>query len=381
LQFYKPIADERQIIVEDEDGEVVKTYELPSKPKNSQHDPTVGAPIRQGVKRVGTWTGLGGNKDKPQETQGQAESSKAAAATSTTTRPELVRQGLSRMSSWGFVGKNSEIADPNDEDDDRRIRFTIGGAGRRLTKDDFLKEIQSLDPKARSEVVQESDAPAAMKAMAKKDASQDSPGLSRLFEARNTQAAAGKAEAKSVGAEMARQRGARLDEDSDEDLEDRAREKRRKGVVQLAKESRDVPAGKSTTTTSPATKTSSGNEPESAAERKRRERALRGVDDVTDAQRGRSPRRHEPVQPLETAAARRRRLAMEGGGGGGTGGRVQSPGLEGESAAERRRREAALGVSNDNQEDSDDDDTPRVPPPVAKSRGIRFAQSPVRAKK
>ena len=52
-----------------------------------------------------------------------------------------------------------------------------------------------------------------------------------------------------------------------------------------------------------------------------------------------------------------------------------------ETAAEKRRREAALGVGGDGADDSDDDDTPRVPPPVAQSRGIRFAQSPVRGKR
>lgn len=380
-----PIANNLQIIVEDEDGEVVKTYELPSKPKTPQEDTAVSAPIRQGVKRVGTWTGLGGNKDKVQDTQGQDESSKVGASSSATTKPEGVRQGLSRMGTWGFGGKNSEGAKSDkatefdDEDDDRRIRFTIGGAGRRLTKDDFLKEIRSLDPKARCEVVEESDAPATMKAMAKKDASMDSPGTRRLLESKHTQAATGKGEAKSMGAEMAKQRGASLDEESDVDTEDRTREKRRKKVVGLAKGNSDAPAGKSTTTS--MAKTSSRSEPESAAERKRREKALRGVDDVTDAQRGRSPPRDSPAQLQETAADRRRRLAMEGGSEGRrVGQRVQSPGTEGESAAERRRREAALGVGTEDQEDSDDDDTPRVPPPVARSRGIRFAQSPVRGK-
>lgn len=288
------------------------------------------------------------------------------------------------MGTWGFGGKNSEaqLADHDDDDDDRRIRFTIGGAGRRLTKDDFLKEIQSLDPKARCEIVEESDAPAAMKAMAKKDASKDSPGTSRLFEAKNTQAAAGKGEAKIVAAEMARRSGGReiYDEDSSTS-EERVAEKRRKGV--------DDGRGNATGTTR---KPGSGNEPESAAERKRREKALRGVENVTDAQRGRSPTREkEPVPHQETAADRRRRLATEGGASAasGEGSRVGarssrgmlSPGIEGESAAERRRREAALGVGTEGQEDSDDDDTPRVPPPVARSRGIRFAQSPVRGKK
>lgn len=54
-----------------------------------------------------------------------------------------------------------------DEDDDRKIRFTIGGVGRRMTKDDFLKEVQKLDPKTRREVVEESSAPAAVKSEAK----------------------------------------------------------------------------------------------------------------------------------------------------------------------------------------------------------------------
>jgi hypothetical protein len=294
------------------------------------------------------------------------------------------------MGTWVFGGKNSEdnkAADHSDEEDDRRIRFTIGGAGRRLTKDDFLKEIQSLDPKARCEIVEESDAPAVMKAMAKKDASNDSPGTSRLFEARNTQAAAGKGEAKALAAEMARRRGGREVYDQDSSTsEERIGEKRGKSApVEGA-------MGKAMGTTV-NTNAGSGNEPESAAERKRREKALRGVDDVTDAQRGRSPtREEEPVQHQETAANRRRRLAMEagaasslrGGNSGGNGGgsrRMLSPGIEGESAAERRRREAALGVGTEGQEDSDDDDTPRVPPPVARSRGIRFAQSPVRGKK
>jgi len=320
------------------------------------------------------WTGLG-NKDKTEAKQTQAESSKAGASSA---KNESMRQGLSRMGAWGFGGKNTDAsknnrtAEQSDEDDDHRIRFTIGGAGRRLTKDDFLKEIQSLDPKARCAVIEGSNAPAAMKAMAQKDASKDSPGSSRLFDAKNTQAAAGKSEATLVGAQITKQRGARVEEDGEELVE---RPKERKETVAKGKGS--TPIVQLTTTLSTSSKSSSSNEPESAAERKRREKALRGIDDVTDGQRGRSPTRYEIVQPRETAATRRRRLAMEGGG---ESTRVQSPGIEGESAAERRRREAALGVGLNNQDDSDDDDTPRVPPPVARSRGIRFAQSPVRGK-
>jgi hypothetical protein len=84
---------------------------------------------------------------------------------------------------------------------------------------------------------------------------------------------------------------------------------------------------------------------------------LKGVDDVTEAQRGRSISRSDQ-----------------------RGGEDEID----ETPAERRRRLAVLGSmrgGNTGEEDSDDDDTLRVPPPVAKSRGIRFAQSPVRGKK
>jgi hypothetical protein len=90
---------------------------------------------------------------------------------------------------------------------------------------------------------------------------------------------------------------------------------------------------------------------ETPAERRRREEALRGVEEEDE----------EEQQPK----AERR-------------GRTQGRDEEIETTAERRRREAALGVGEE--EDSDDDDTPRVRPPVTKSRGIRFAESPVRGK-
>ena len=275
------------------------------------------------------------------------------------------------MGTWGFGGKNTEGAakKPGDgddeEDDDRRIRFTIGGAGRRLTKDDFIKEIQSLDPKLRAEIVEQSDAPAAMKDMAKKDASNDSPGSSRLFGAKEPQVASGKGTAKAVGAEMAKRKGARVEddetegqgsEDSDE-REERVRRKRQHGIVDLAKEQQPGPK-QHTTNELYKVDSPSNDVPETMAERRRREGALKGVDDVKPAQRGRS-RTREDIEETKSK---------------GDGGNQ-------ESAAERRRREAALGVGVDAQDDSDDDDTPRVPPPVAKSRGIRFAQSPVRGKK
>jgi len=327
------------IIVEDEDGEVVKTYELPGKGKGPQTAGQTGAPgpVRQTVMRMGSLAGFGG---KPHDAAGEPGSTAAQASTEKPTR-----QGMSRMGSlatWGFGGKHAETEGANEDaaDDDRRIRFTIGGAGRRLTKDDFLKEIQSLDPKARCEIVENSDAPPELKAMAKKDAS-SAPGSNRLFTATSAQIASGSGAARAVGAEMAKQKGASVadtEEEEEHDLGER-RPKPSRPTTRLSRVDSD-PDGME----------------ESAAERKRREKAMRGIDDVSDGQRGRGRDREEAPRASNK--------------------------LEAETPAEKRRRDAALGVGAG--DDSDDDDTPRVPPPVvtassSKSRpGIRFAQSPVR---
>jgi hypothetical protein len=297
---------------------------------------------------------------KPQESN--AESSTAGAASSAEKPAERpVRQQLNRLGSlagWGFGGKNTETVPENpdnEEDDDRRIRFTIGGAGRRLTKDDFIREIQSLDPKARASIVEESNAPAAMKAMARKDASEDSPGSSRLLGARGTQMASGKDTAQTLGAEMARRRGASVsDVESDVSPGPQTSQRAKSTAHNVPSSSRRM-----SKVDSPSTA-----EPETAAERKRREKALRGIDDVPDTRRGRVRDRDDDGDAPEVPKITRR-----------------VPTEEGETAAERKRREAALGVGGE-QDDSDDDDTPRVPPPAAqKSRGIRFAQSPVRGKR
>lgn len=329
---------------------------------------------------MSTWTGL----TKPDESS-KAVASSSAATESSGVRP-VVRQGLSRIGTWGFGGKNANKEDAitreeqADEDDDRHIRFTIGGAGRRLTKEDFLKEIQSLDPKARCEIIYESDAPAEMKDLAKKDASDDSPGSSRIFGAKNPQRAASKGVANSIGAAMARAKGAdlRREEDegygrdhesgSEESDSDREQRKRGKAVLDLSRK-RQRAELMGDRKLSKIESHASAEQPETEAERKRRLGALKGVDNVTDAQRGRS---RTVDRPRKGASA----SGSASGSGSGSGSRRPS---HGETPAEKRRREAALGVgSRAVEEDSEDDDTPRVPPPVAKSRGIRFAQSPVR---
>ena len=136
------------IIVEDEDGEVVKKYEIPRQDKSRsgrggvQNGPghIDGAAVRQGLKRMGTWAAGG---------------SAAAEATGHSGKQSAKKQ------------KQSII-----DEDDEHIRFTVGTGGRRMGRQDFIRQIQQLDPKARVKVIEESDVPEAVKEEVRQDAAQ-----------------------------------------------------------------------------------------------------------------------------------------------------------------------------------------------------------------
>jgi hypothetical protein len=298
--------------------------------------------VQQGIGMMSGWVGFGAKKPTTQGGKGEVAQEVPAATDPNPpapVRPSAVRQGLSRMGTWAGV-KPTE----HDEEDDRQIRFMIGGAGRRLTKEDFLKELQSLDPKARCEIIKESDAPEEMKELARKDASKDVPGSSRLYGAKDAILVT----RTSAAGTPPKRRGESPDAEDSDNEQSRPRTTRGRSKPEVSKA---TPAKSRNVSSSPS---DDDDLVESAAERRRREQALRGVEDDDEDI---SPGRGRSLE-VETADER--------------------AGVE-ESAAERRRREAALGGPA--QDDSDDDDTPRVPPPVAKpSRGIRFAQSPVRGR-
>jgi sodium/hydrogen antiporter len=114
------------VIVEDEDGEVIKQYQIPN-------------PARVQVERKASFGGSGAGK--------------------------LSRDLMQKMGyNIGGNTPNSAVgeqggAGPSDDrkkipDDDANIRFTMS-SGRRLKKDEFIEEIQKLDPKARARLVEE----------------------------------------------------------------------------------------------------------------------------------------------------------------------------------------------------------------------------------
>ncbi|KAI0400370.1 alkali metal cation/H+ antiporter Nha1 C terminus-domain-containing protein [Xylaria palmicola] len=131
------------IIVEDEHGEVVKKYDLPAQRGDRDY-------VATSLKYMGMG-GLvkPGGKEAPAAGPSGAETK---GATETTTGPDKRPSpvgwagfGRSGNAEQRKKGGDTEAASGWNEDDDRGIRFTISGAGRRMTKDDFLKEIQKLE--------------------------------------------------------------------------------------------------------------------------------------------------------------------------------------------------------------------------------------------
>jgi hypothetical protein len=129
------------IIVEDEDGEVLKKYDIPGPPKQKKPatgDRTDAGRTLQRIKNMGSYLGM-----HPQTAADAAE-------------------GVASASDG--PKKNAE------EDDDDNIRFTVTAGGRRMSKLEFIQQIQKMDPKSRAQLVENSDAPETVKREARKDA-------------------------------------------------------------------------------------------------------------------------------------------------------------------------------------------------------------------
>jgi Na(+)/H(+) antiporter len=169
------------IIVEDEDGEVLKKYTIPTEDK--QRKPTAGGgessaegwrkysnatDVRRNLKRMGTWVGVGGTGE-------QQTTSDNNAATATVAQGGEVHTDNDGVSKEG----NSKGLADIDSDDGLRMTIshadrygltgrlrddgTINATGRRMSARDFIKQMQQMDPKARIQTVDESHAPEDLK--------------------------------------------------------------------------------------------------------------------------------------------------------------------------------------------------------------------------
>lgn len=239
--------------------------------------------------------------------------------------------GFGVLGGGGGEGRRKSVAHHQETDDDKQIRFTIGGVGRRMTKEDFIREVQKLDVGTRKEVVDQSSASTALKDLARQDLPLRRPqDIPEIVEPEPSSGPSSTSASTSVSPAP---RGSYRDSES-------------------VSPRRQVEAPRGRPVDAPLQP--SELEGETAVERKRRLAALGGQQSETDGSASTAARRHRADNNNSNNNS------------------------TGETPAERRRREAALGVGGAaaaEDSDSDDEGTPRVPPA---RRGIRFAEQPNR---
>lgn len=281
------------IIVEDEDGEVIKKYSIPS----ATDEPEVTKPVRRGLTRMGTWFGM--------EDQ-QPESSKATQEHKKVKDDEWMADDGLRFT----VAENDDVENKG-----------VSHKGRRMNKHEFVKQIQNLGPRARRDMVQESDAPGPVK-----DAAEDQLHAANRQERRKSETIAAQ-DSKTSGVSP---KAPREDESgsvsSGSDVEDES--------------DHDIPGDNVAASLARFTRGSSAQERRSQHGGTPQPRARRdSEDDGTE--------RVPPAQLREAAG-----LGIES----------QQADVDdtGETPAERRRRLAALGQINNDSDESDGSDDEAV---------------------
>jgi hypothetical protein len=144
------------IIVEDEDGEVIKKYDIG--PSANKQDGCAGENTehtKQSIGRMGKMLGLNRGEGKA-PVQGDAAGPSTGA--DGPKRPQPERKRTFRANS------------KDDDDNDDLVRFTMSSGGRRMSKAEFIDSIKKMDPKSRVQAVENSDVPEAVKREARKDA-------------------------------------------------------------------------------------------------------------------------------------------------------------------------------------------------------------------
>lgn len=320
------------IIVEDEDGEVLKTYDIPAPPKKNKGDEGSGAASRPGrfQRRMSTAMSLAGwKKDEA---------------------------GPSDATEDATDGKRKRGKDVGVDEDDERLRFTINTGGHRMSKAEFIQQIQQLDPRARAKFVEGSDVPDAIKEEAGRHAKSDRKGLAKdlqrlptdrsiMVPAREPEGYFDTAVVKQVRSgenAAAGPEGLTLIDSNDQDipLHDVS------GQVRNMKSGSETPAQRRRVEA--MRRASSRQQQQQSQQPLVREEEDEEEEDSEDDGTERIPPSRPQHQP---------RLASD---------------VEGETAAERRRREGALGVSNEESESSEDETEPQQAP-----QSVRFAE-PVR---
>jgi Na(+)/H(+) antiporter len=161
------------IIVEDEDGEVLKKYTMPA--ESRQRSTTANATdMRRNLKRMGTWVGVGGTSEQQAASENAATAALAQGGEAHTDKDGTLKEGGSKELAYADSddGLRMTISRADRYGLTGRLRddSTINTSGRRMSTKDFIKQVQQLDPKAKIQTVNESDAPEDLKQEIKRQA-------------------------------------------------------------------------------------------------------------------------------------------------------------------------------------------------------------------
>ena len=297
------------IIVEDEDGEVLKKYDIPAAPKKGKNGQSAAeGPSRavQSLKRMGTHMGV----------------------------PTTQQAGPSGTQPTSNKKKKAAEAAAKEEQDDEKLRFTVTAGGRRMSKLEFIQQMVQMNPKDRAKFVQNSDVPEAVKDAAKKDA-QDHTSEQRR------QAASAQANVPPV---LGEQGEAELHKIESPAADEVGNARGPDGLTLVDSNNEYVPFHPVRQDLENYTM---GQSSETAAERRRQQAAKQsssqGPRDTSTTTTSSRPL-HQPED---------------------------EDSFEGETAAERKRRLGALGVGKDDSPESDSEDEVETGDPLETGRGTQ----------
>lgn len=332
------------IIVEDEDGEVLKKYDIPSAPKigkdgrpgaqRGQSMVETSSRAIQSLKRMGTHIGVPTHQDAGPSGTGASE------------------------------GKKKKPT--SDEEDDDRLRFTVTAGGRRMSKLEFIQQMSQMNPKDRAKFVQSSNAPEAIKNAAHEDAKEHTDAQRR-----------GAAMQANVPPVVGEEGEAEIQMIESPDAEREGRSRGPQGLTLVDSNNEDVPFHSVRQDLADYSLDQKG---ESAAQRRRRLASEQSSSKLTtdagaDSDEESPAERRRRLAPLQGSSsppppANKERRAISPS----TKQAAEEKGLEGETAAERRRRLGALGVSEAETPESESDEE-ETGDPLETGRGTHSSPS------
>ncbi|KAK7516326.1 Sodium/hydrogen exchanger family-domain-containing protein [Phyllosticta citriasiana] len=331
------------IIVEDEDGEVIKKYDIPGdKRRPDEGKEGEGIKAKGRLHRMGTYLGM-----SHEETEAASRGDVAAAAD---------KEGQQKGKGRSEREERRRQRQREEESDDEHIRFTVTAGGQRMSKAQFISQIQHMDPKSRKRFVDNSDASDLVKKEVHEDVKDHAAARgSQPVQRKDGESARGRQPEAAQVAPAIRRTGpdglALVDSDEEEIPFHNFRESlasSRDNNTGAAQRRRRA-AGPARTATTPAV-------PAAAAS------TAAPLTKQSSTESGGSAKRRQVIGRTET------------------GDKVKAKPThldEGETAAERRRREGALGLGSGSSSSEDESDTDEV---ADVGKGIRRPRTEVQRK-